>query len=292
MQQDQPDNPAGHPTRGKTTRNRLRRLDLYLTLKERTLLKREDQHLQGALYVDLGYGELPFTTLESAARLQRINPALHVLGVEIDKARVEQAMSYATDTVTFRHGGFNLPLRQKGSQREVARLVRAMNVLRQYDESDVEGAYRAMGRALLPGGLIVEGTSSPSGRVWVVNLLRRDRQRPILFLEAILFGTNFRDGFNPVMFQPVLPKRFIHRMIPGEPIYAFMEKWITAWRETMTMRVFGPRQWFSATAKRLRKCEPAVDVHPKLLKWGILRVQLNAGMEPIRLDLDQVGLDP
>jgi len=292
MQRDQSGETEGHPTRGKTARNRLRRLDLYLTVFERTLLTRGDEPFHQALFVDLGYGALPFTTLESASRLRRVNPQLKVLGVEIDPDRVERAKAYANEFVNFRCGGFQLPLYSGTPKREHVRLIRAMNVLRQYDEADVVPAYRAMGRSLLPGGLLVEGTSNPSGRVWVVNLLRRDEHQPRLVLEAILFGTNFRDGFNPEMFQPVLPKRFIHRMVSGEPIHSFFEQWKTAWRKTMSMRVFGPRQWYIAAAKALHLKNPDVDIQPKLLKWGMLRVHTSAGMDPIPLDIDEVCLDP
>ena len=42
-----------------------------------------------ALFVDLGYGFDARTTLESAARFRRVNPDLPILGVEIEKERVE-----------------------------------------------------------------------------------------------------------------------------------------------------------------------------------------------------------
>jgi len=39
------------------------------------------------MFVDLGYGSDPRTTLESAARFRRVNPNLKILGVEIDSPR-------------------------------------------------------------------------------------------------------------------------------------------------------------------------------------------------------------
>jgi len=248
--------PNGYSTRGKTARNRLRRVDLYLTLMERDLIRRKDGVFRNAWVVDLGYGAYPFTTLESAERLRRVNPDLPVMGVEIDPERVARAQPYANADTVFRQGGFNLPLKGSDSSLESVRLIRAMNVLRQYEEQDVRDAYREMGNCLLPGGLLVEGTSNPSGRVWVVNLLRREEHHPRLVLEGILFGTNFRDGFDPAMFQPVLPKIFIHHMLPGEPLYAFFDAWKAAWRETVAMKVFGPRQWFRAAAKKVPNCFP------------------------------------
>lgn len=274
----------GHPTRGKTARNRLRRIDLYLALMERELLQRTDGDYRHALYVDLGYGRLPFTTLESAERLRRVNPDLRVLGVEIEPERVEQAQPYADEQTMFREGGFHLPLQTAGGRRETVRLIRAMNVLRQYEEEEVREAYRTLGRLLLPGGLLVEGTSNPSGRVWVVNLLRR-QEGPAFHLEAILFGTNFKDGFDPAMFQPVLPKLFIHRMVAGEWMHTFFEAWKAAWLETMSLRVFGPRQWFLAAAGKLQEAGYPVDLHSKLISRGMLKVNSSADVPPIDLDL-------
>ncbi len=106
-----PARPLGQPTRGKTARNRLRRVDTFLALYDAGLLRREDGPFAGAFFVDLGYGAAPTTTLESAQRLRRINPALPVLGVEIDPERVAAAQPCADELTQFRLGGFNLPLR-------------------------------------------------------------------------------------------------------------------------------------------------------------------------------------
>jgi len=62
---------------------------------------------------------------------------LKILGVEIDKERVDAALLYADDKLSFRLGGFNLPLKES----ETVRLIRAFNVLRQYEEKDFIPAY-------------------------------------------------------------------------------------------------------------------------------------------------------
>lgn len=293
-----PKHPLGQPTRGKTTRNRLRRVDTFLALYDPGLLRRADGPYDGAFFVDLGYGAEPATTMESAQRLRRINPDLPVLGVEIDPERVAAAQPYADDLTQFRLGGFNLPLlpRADGSH-ETARVIRAFNVLRQYEESEVVAAWEAMGRSLLPGGLLIEGTSEPFGRVWVANVLRRvDDVRgaegagvaspegggtppsgpspamPLRY-EGLLFSTNFRLGFDPGQFQAVLPKILIHRMTPEEPIYALLEAWKRAARETMATRVWGPRQWFTAAAHRLAALGYPVALRRKLLAGGFLLIR-------------------
>lgn len=87
--------PQGQITRGKTASNRLRRADNFILLYEPSLLTRTDGLFADALFVDLGYGFDPRTTLESVERFRRINPNLKILGVEIDKERVEAALPFA-----------------------------------------------------------------------------------------------------------------------------------------------------------------------------------------------------
>ena len=104
--------PEGQLTRGKTASNRLRRVDNFILLYETSLLTRADGLFARALFVDLGYGFDARTTLESAARFRRVNPDLPILGVEIEKERVEAALPYADEKTFFRLGGFNLPLKE------------------------------------------------------------------------------------------------------------------------------------------------------------------------------------
>jgi len=256
----------GQPTRGKTARNRLRRVDNFVLLYDPGLLRRRDGAFARAFFVDLGYGAEPWTTLESAARLRRLNPTLPVLGVEIDSERVAAAQPFAGPLTQFRLGGFDLPL----ASSERARLIRAFNVLRQYDEAAVAGALAALGRGLLPGGLLIEGTSDPLGRIWVANLLRQPKDGAALQVEGLLFSTNFRWGFEPRIFQPVLPKNYIHRVVPGEAVYDFFAAWSQAFRAALPLRSLGLRQLFAESARRLAEQGYAVDTRRKLLAKGYL----------------------
>ncbi|MCB0084999.1 MAG: hypothetical protein KDE47_28860, partial [Caldilineaceae bacterium] len=97
-----PRRPQGQETRGKTARNRLRRVDNFVMMYDPALLRRAAGDYAHSLFVDLGYGAEPFTTLESAARFRRLNPTLPVLGVEIDAERVATARPYADDHTDFR----------------------------------------------------------------------------------------------------------------------------------------------------------------------------------------------
>jgi hypothetical protein len=260
------DRPWGQATRGKTAHNRLRRVDNFILIYDPGLIRHRKGDWAQACFVDLGYGAEPWTTLESAARLRRLNPELPVLGVEIDPERVAAAQPYADELTQFRLGGFNLPL----ADHERACLIRAFNVLRQYDEEAVIRAQATLGGYLLPGGLLVEGTSDPHGQTWVANLLRRPGEGQGLQVEGLLFSTNFRPIFEPTMFQPVLPKNYIHRMVPGEPIYAFFEAWKGAYLEALPFKDFGPRRLFRESAKRLKARGYQVDARPRLLSRGYL----------------------
>lgn len=257
--------PEGQPTRGKTASNRLRRVDNFILLHETSLLTRTDGLFADSMFVDLGYGFDARTTLESASRFRRVNPNLKILGVEIDRERVEAALPFADNKTYFRLGGFNLPL-QEG---ERVRLIRAFNVLRQYQERDVAPAYERLAQYVLPGGLMIEGTSNPFGSVWCANLARRMDDESWK-MEALVFSTNFRMGFDVEEFQTILPKNLIHRVVEGEPMYDFFEAWKQAARETSALKTYGARQWFTAAAETLEQKGYRVNLAGRLLSKGYL----------------------
>jgi hypothetical protein len=257
--------PEGQPTRGKTASNRLRRVDNFILLYEPSLLTRTDGLFARALFVDLGYGFDPRTTLESTARFRHVNPDLPILGVEIEKERVEAALPYADEKTFIRLGGFNLPLKED----EHVRLIRAFNVLRQYEEKDFAPAYERLTQYVLPGGLMIEGTSNPFGSIWCANLVRKEETRDWRF-EALVFSTNFRMGFEITDFQAVLPKNLIHHVLSGEPIYDFFEAWKQSAAETSAMKTYGLRQWFVQSAEALAQKGYKVNLQKKFLSRGWL----------------------
>ena len=286
--------PIGLPTRGKTASNRLRRVDNFILLYEPSLLKRTDGLFRQSLFVDLGYGFDARTTLESAARFRRINPTLPILGVEIDKERVEAALPHADEITHFRVGGFNLPLQSA----ESVRLIRAFNVLRQYEEKDFCPAYETIAQYVLPGGLMIEGTSNPFGSIWVANLARKVLESDGLpsssqkqasglqnwKMEALVFSTNFRMGFDITDFQAVLPKNYIHHVVQGELIYDFFQAWKRSAAERSSAKVFGLKQWFAASAESLAAKGYRIDLHKKWLTKGWLiwnnQEQVSGGNRP------------
>jgi len=265
MMKVQTKKPLGQPTRAKTASNRLRRVDNFILLYEPSLLTRTDGLFADSMFVDLGFGFDPRTTLECAGRFRRVNPNLKILGVEIDKERVEAALPFADEKTFFRLGGFNLPL-QSG---ESVKLMRAFNVLRQYEEKDFAPAYERLAEYVLPGGLMIEGTSNPFGSIWAANLARR-LGNGSWKLESLVFSTNFRLGFDVQEFQTILPKNYIHHVLEGERVYDFFEAWKRAAAETSHSKTYGPHQWFTAASERLAGYGFDVLVKNKWLSKGYL----------------------
>lgn len=262
---------AGQPTRGKTALNRLRQIDVYVALAHSGALRGGT-----SLIVDLGFGAYPWTTLEMRQRWLRINPRIRVLGVEIDPQRVATALPYADPpAVDFRLGGFNL-WDIVGPHR--ARLIRCYNVLRQYDEAAVRPALIEMAKALEPGGLLIEGTSNPTGRIVAFDVYRRESD--LLIHEVLVFGTNFRAPVEPVDFQTILPKRLIHHMLDPRPSAFF-----GAWRKAFTLiwrsvgynrgqsRQVWRSQWIVAASLLKSRFGYPVDTRPGLIRRGYIALR-------------------
>ncbi len=206
--------PVGDETRGTTHPNRLRRVDRWLVALHGARLRRATD----PLVVDLGYGRHPVTTLELADRLAAARPDVSVVGVEIVRERVEAALPYARERLAFVRGGFNLPL---GGRRPV--VVRAMNVLRQYDEPAALAAWDLLRGQLDDDGVLVEGTCDEVGRraAWVA----LDRAGP----RTVTFAARADELARPSELAERLPKALIHHNVPGEPVHAFLVAWDRAW---------------------------------------------------------------
>lgn len=253
-----PKKPQGVITRGKTAQNRLRQTDHFLMIYDPQLLGAGDD----SIFVDLGYGFGPMTTLELADRFHLINPTLKLVGVEIDPDRVSVALPYRSETVDFRLGGFNIPVRTG----EYIRGIRAFNVLRQYTEEEVEPSWTALSRNVVEGGVLLEGTSNPNGSIWVSNLLRMREGH--WKQEALVFYSNLKGGFDPANFQPVLPKNYIHHMVEGEWIHSFFEDWKQAARDERHQQVWGNGRWFTETANKMASRGYCVNTRRRFLSRG------------------------
>ena len=253
--------PVGSVTRGTTAPNRLRRVDRWLLGTHRRTLW---QAPAGALAVDLGYGAYPVTTVEWAERLWTVRPDLRVLGLEIDPARVAAAEPYQrVPELEFRLGGFELPVPTPPV------LLRAFNVLRQYDEAAVADVWTRLCAGLAPTGLLLEGTCSENGRIAVWATLGPQGPR------TLSFAARLASLESPAIFAQRLPKVLIHRNVPGEAVYDFLRDWDRAWAASSPLGAFGARQRWIAAARLLSTHWPVLDREPRW-RQGELTVDWSA----------------
>lgn len=198
--------PVGLVTRGTTNPNRLRRGDRWLAGPQAWRLRANP----APVVVDLGYGANPVTTLELHSRLRSVNAGVRIIGVEIDPERVTAAQGLARPGLEFVRGGFEIP-----APRPV-QIIRAFNVLRQYDEAQVAGAWARMQSRLAPDGLIVDGTCDEIGRVtsWVA----LDPSGPL----SLTLSLRLASLSAPSIIAERLPKALIHHNVRGQRIHTFL----------------------------------------------------------------------
>lgn len=245
--------PIGTITRGTTAPNRLRRADRWLLHVECGRLR----GLAHPIVLDLGFGAYPVTTCELADRLhEHVRADLHVVGLEIDPIRVQQAVEFEQPGLTFRRGGFELA----GLQADV---VRAFNVLRQYDEADVQPAWQQMYDTLAPQGLIIDGTCDEIGRrsTW---LAIRKTDKPIAVPDTFTMSTQVASLEHPSDLAERLPKALIHHNVPGERVYEFLQAFDRAWMRAAPQGTFGARQrWLAAVDAMQRDGIPVLDARAR-----------------------------
>lgn len=234
--------PLGTVTRGTTNPNRLRRVDRWITATYGLRLRHADR----PLVVDLGYGASGVTTAELFTRLRAVAPRVEVVGIEIDPARVAAARRYETDGLSFRLGGFELPVDRPPT------LIRAFNVLRQYDEADAWTAWRTLTAHLAPNGVLVEGTCDEIGRraVWVA--LPAGTPEPV----TVTFAAHLASLNRPSDLAERLPKTLIHRNTPGEPVHHLLTTFDRAWATAAPQSTFGPKHRWITTVHLLARHYP------------------------------------
>ncbi|MCY7413837.1 MAG: class I SAM-dependent methyltransferase [Salinibacterium sp.] len=228
--------PIGQVTRGTTGANRLRRVDRWIAQLPAL------RHATDPLVVDLGYGASATTTLELHQQLACVRTDVEVLGLEIEPERVRVAAASARPGVSFALGGFEVPL-PSGRR---ATVIRALNVLRQYEESEVVDAWQLMVSRLQPGGVLVEGTCNEVGRVasWVDATAAGPR--------ALTVSLRLADVEKPLIVAERLPKVLIHRNVPGEAVHAYLAALDQQWLVHSPLGVYGPSQRWVAVASSMR----------------------------------------
>jgi SAM-dependent methyltransferase len=252
--------PIGEITRGTTNPNRLRRVDRYIVTLP--IVRKP-----GCVLVDLGFGATPVTAVELLARVRKVNPSARMVGIEIDRERVQNAKPLEATGLEFLLGGFETPLPPGLEQ---ADLIRSFNVLRQYDEAEVADAWKLMCSRLSENGRLIEGTCDEIGRVssWIT----LDRSGPQSFTIALrLTGLEL-----PSKVAERLPKALIHRNVAGERIHAFLSDLDRAWLANAGVGALSAVQRWVATCEAMIAGGWPVKVDRKRWRLGELTVDWDA----------------
>lgn len=256
--------PLGRPTRGTTGTNRLRRNDRWIAASAAF------RSAADPLVIDLGYGASGVTAFELATRLSRVRSDAEVVGFELDPGRVTTARAQLDDVragrttfspdlrVSFARGGFEVPL---AAGRRPA-VIRAMNVLRQYDESEVTDAWRTMAARLSSEGMLFEGTCDEIGRIasWVDVAPSGD---PLRFTISLRLAELER----PSIVAERLPKALIHHNVPGERIHDLLTSLDREWERAAALATFGATQRFLAAVRALK--DQGVPVLGDRTRWRL-----------------------
>jgi hypothetical protein len=226
------------------------------------------------LVVDLGYGASGVTALELHQRLAKERPDVEVLGLEIEPGRVLTALDqlavvrgggtgFAADArIGFALGGFEVPT-PGGRQ---AAVIRAFNVLRQYDEAEVLPAWRRLVSRLQPGGVLIDGTCDEIGRIssWV-DVTRGGPQHLTISLRLAELDS-------PSIVAERLPKALIHRNVSGERVHDLMGDLDRLWRIHSPLAAYGPTQRWIAVANGMRDAGWPVRADKSRWRLGELTV--------------------
>lgn len=256
--------PVGTVTRGTTNPNRLRRVDRYVCALS-TL-----RQIENPIVVDLGYGASPITAVELLARCKTVNSNTRLVGVEIERERVERGLAVATDDLWFTLGGFETPLPADFGAGTRVDIIRAFNVLRQYDESEVAAAWALMQGRLTDTGLLIEGTCDEIGRL--ASWITLTRERPILFTVSLrLAGLE-----NPSKVAERLPKALIHHNVAGERIHDFLQALDLWWNTHAPLGVFGASQRWIAVCKSMTEAGWPIKQETKRWRLGEITVDWDA----------------
>ena len=195
------------------------------------------------LAVDVGYGASHTTTVEWAGWLRQIRPDIEVVGLEINPERVLPPR----DGVRFELGGFELAGYRP-------HLVRAFNVLRQYDVDQVPDVWRTVCAGLAPAACSSRAPATSWGGV-----AHGCFSTPPVPAPSPCPGAP-STPLTPRRVAERLPKARIHRNVPGEPIHQFLADADAAWERASGWDPHGPRVRWRHALEDLARDWP---VHPQ-----------------------------
>ena len=232
--------PVGNVTRGTTNPNRLRRVDRWLAGPQAWRLPARPARWWWT-WATAPPPPPPSNSLSGSARSARTCrwPASR------SSRTGPAAKALERPGLAFRLGGFELPVDGRPA------LVRAFNVLRQYEEADVPAIWAGICSRLAPAGIFIDGTCDEIGRR--ASWMALDGGGPLSLTLSMR-----SDGFDlPSDVAERLPKALIHRNVRGERVHIFLQALDRAWLESAPLASFGNRQRWLASCGRLRDCRLA-----------------------------------
>jgi hypothetical protein len=230
------------------------------------LLKNAD----APIVVDLGFGASPITAIELLERCKQVNRNTTVVGIEIERERVERGLAVAHKHLQFQLGGFEVPLPASFAKETKVDAIRAFNVLRQYSEAEVAAAWHLMQSRLTLNGLLIEGTCDEIGRLasWVT----LDSEKPLWFTISLKLSSLEA----PSKVQERLPKALIHHNVPGEKINDFLSALDAAWAKQAPLSTFSAQQRWVAVCRSMQQQNWPIRIEPKRWRLGEISVEWNA----------------
>ena len=244
-------------TRGKT---RPERLSLWL----RWLRHNYEELNAPPSYsiVDLGYGEKPYSTIELLDAVEDWDMVPAIVGIESSEHRHAQASALQHPKIQFLLGGAEAIV----ACSPPARLIRAINVLRQYPPDQTAAVRRSWLTFCAPGALITEGTTDRDGNVLGMWLLSRDRP------ETLILGTRCTHGFAPAQLFAALPNDIRWQHTRPAWVATLFEAWTDNWRQTSSR--LEPRERFEQSVHALHEGHTAWVVRdPALWALGLVEFQ-------------------
>ncbi len=215
-------------TRGKTASGRLRRFDEVLErLGEESGWTRSWSY-ESSVCVELGFGASCVTARQWFERVQACMPGVWGAGVEVDEERVARArQGPLMSRVVWCQGGFDFEPPVPGHD---VVMIRAFNVLRQYDAAKAPGAHEVMASRLVEGGVLIEGSCDRDGAKGVVHLMRVKEGK--LSREGLLCVVDAARSFAPRMLRDWLPQDLRRGVGLEHPVHMdFLGPWMRCFEQ-------------------------------------------------------------
>lgn len=265
----------GRLTRGTTNLERLRRIDRFVCARAASMLRQAGGEVTVA---DVGFGARVFTSIEWGTRLAqslRNTSVRHVrvVAIDISPDRVRGALRDVEqwrNPLSVRSGFPRVSIEPMVGGFDVcgerAHVIRAANVLRQYDEGEVAEAWSLLAARLMPAGFFVDATCDELGRraAWVTH----SPARP----ESLTLSYKFGHFEKPSDVAERLPKALIHRNVPGEKVFDVLQAADAAWRDSAPLSTFGNRQRFTRMCELLAAGPWGVKREPSRWRLGELTI--------------------